>query len=258
MESEARYNKLVQWAQSAITVETFAGRADQIPAEFSRFCAFLEVVAIQHTGTLVPRRPSALRFGLLRDRRKLHVEPLHLPPEESRAQGSSGTDARLEAKAKKLFGDQGAQALASGSHDPSLHNHTHDHHHDHDHDHSQTQPGGGKTLSYEAPSASTEALSVPPLHHSSASPTRSHGHDVNAVGGDGVGSTAPHRGPHHDPSRHTSRGFKRLNLNAPVASGKALGGVNISSFSKKKASQVGKGTEETSLSAGVSKGGLDF
>ena len=91
MESEYRYNKLVNWAHSSIAVETFAGKVDQIPSEFSRFCArHLEVVSIQHLGTVVPRRPEGTRFGLLRDRRKLHVEPLHLPPEESRAQGPVG------------------------------------------------------------------------------------------------------------------------------------------------------------------------
>ena len=34
---------------------------------------------------MAPHRPSACRFGLKRDRRKLHIEPLHLPPEDSRA-----------------------------------------------------------------------------------------------------------------------------------------------------------------------------
>ena len=58
------------------------------------------------TWVLSCHQPKGQRFGLMRDRRKLHIEPLHLPPEESRAQGSSGTDARLEAKAKLLFGDR--------------------------------------------------------------------------------------------------------------------------------------------------------
>jgi hypothetical protein len=34
---------------------------------------------------MAPHRSSACRFGLKRDRRKLHIEPLHLPPEDSRA-----------------------------------------------------------------------------------------------------------------------------------------------------------------------------
>lgn len=34
---------------------------------------------------MIPYRPSAAKYGLKRDRRKLHVEPLHLPPEDSRA-----------------------------------------------------------------------------------------------------------------------------------------------------------------------------
>jgi hypothetical protein len=34
---------------------------------------------------MIPSRPSAAKYGLKRDRRKLHVELLHLPPEESRS-----------------------------------------------------------------------------------------------------------------------------------------------------------------------------
>jgi hypothetical protein len=34
---------------------------------------------------MIPARPSAAKYGLKRDRRKLHVELLHLPPEDSRA-----------------------------------------------------------------------------------------------------------------------------------------------------------------------------
>lgn len=34
---------------------------------------------------MAPHRSAACRFGLKRDRRKLHIEPLHLPPEDSRA-----------------------------------------------------------------------------------------------------------------------------------------------------------------------------
>lgn len=34
---------------------------------------------------MIPYRPSAAQYGMKRDRRKLHVELLHLPPEDSRA-----------------------------------------------------------------------------------------------------------------------------------------------------------------------------
>lgn len=245
-ESESRYNKLVQWAHSALTVETFAGRVDQIPAEFSRFCAFLEVVSIQHLGTLVPRRPLASRFGLLRDRRKLHIEPLHLPPEESRAQGSSGTDERLEAKAERLFGQRGAQQQSAEAGAPVILSQM-----------DQTRPVAGKALSYEvAPGTGPNTLLMSP--HNSSVPVRSSGQA--AIPADAAVGSHPHTRPHHDPTRHTSRGFKRLNLNASVpvpAPGKALGGVNISSFSSKKAAERKKGIE--TRDSGVSGcGGLDF
>ena len=80
---------------TALTVDTFAGRNSLVPYEFKDFCGFLVVERIQHFGTLVGHRPIALRYGLKRDRRKLHVDRLHLPPEESRAQGPAGTDSRL-------------------------------------------------------------------------------------------------------------------------------------------------------------------
>lgn len=85
---------------SALTVDTFAGRSALVPYEFQEFCGFLVVERVQHLGALVGHRPSALRYGLKRDRRKLHIEFLHLPPEESRAQGSAGTDARLEERSR--------------------------------------------------------------------------------------------------------------------------------------------------------------
>jgi hypothetical protein len=81
-------------------VDTFAGRSSLVPYEFREFCGFLVVERVQHLGTLVGHRPSALRYGLKRDRRKLHIEFLHLPPEESRAQGSAGTDVRLEERSR--------------------------------------------------------------------------------------------------------------------------------------------------------------
>jgi len=86
---------LVALVDTAFAIDTFAGRSSIVPYEFKEFCGFVVIERVQHLGTLVGHRPIALRFGLKRDRRKLHVERLHLPPEESRAQGAAGTDARL-------------------------------------------------------------------------------------------------------------------------------------------------------------------
>lgn len=95
---------IAKMAHSALIIETFAGNMDNIPTEFNEFCGFLVVSHLHHLGTLMPYQPAYHRYGLKRDRRKLHIEPLHLPPEESRAFGASGTDKRLEEKAKLLFG----------------------------------------------------------------------------------------------------------------------------------------------------------
>jgi hypothetical protein len=51
---------------------------------------------------LAPFKPPGTRFGLKRDRRKLHIEPLHMPPELSRATASD--------TAKALQADTLAQA----------------------------------------------------------------------------------------------------------------------------------------------------
>lgn len=80
---------LASFADSRLRVESFAGAADAVPYEFKEFCGLLALQRVQAVGVLAPFRPQAHRFGLRRDRRKLHVEALHLPPEESRAFGSS-------------------------------------------------------------------------------------------------------------------------------------------------------------------------
>ena len=51
------------------------------------------------------------RYGLKRDRRKLHIEPLHLPPEESRA--TVLTTAEMEGKGHE-------QRLGGRKHTPTL------------------------------------------------------------------------------------------------------------------------------------------
>ena len=89
---------------TALSVESFAGREASIPYEFQEFTGFFVVDKTHHNGCLVPHAPGGTRLGLKRDRRKLHLEPLHLPPAESRAFGSAGTDAALEKKAGRLAG----------------------------------------------------------------------------------------------------------------------------------------------------------
>lgn len=72
-------------ADTVLGVESFAGHADAIPVEFRYFCGFFFVHKLHQICSIAPHRASASRYGLKRDRRKLHIEPLHLPPEDSRA-----------------------------------------------------------------------------------------------------------------------------------------------------------------------------
>lgn len=78
-------HQLAAIADTHIRLESFAGASDSVPYEFKAFSGLLAVIGVQSVGVLAPHRPQNQRFGLRRDRRKLHVEPLHLPPEESRA-----------------------------------------------------------------------------------------------------------------------------------------------------------------------------
>lgn len=78
-------------ADTHLRVESFAGASDSVPYEFKAFSGLLAVMRVQAIGVMAPFRPQNQRYGLRRDRRKLHVEPLHLPPEESRAVGAAST-----------------------------------------------------------------------------------------------------------------------------------------------------------------------
>lgn len=72
-----------------LCVESFAGKEDAVPPEFKAFCAYLHVKRIQQANSIASFRSPNCKYGIKRDRRKLHIEPLHLPPEESRAMQSS-------------------------------------------------------------------------------------------------------------------------------------------------------------------------
>lgn len=92
-------NKLAQLSDTVLSIESFTAKEHSIPYEFKEFVAFLNVIKLQQYGLTAPFRPTYQKYGLKRDRRKLKIEPLHLPPEESRAFGTSGTDSQLAAKA---------------------------------------------------------------------------------------------------------------------------------------------------------------
>ena len=97
-------SKLLSLSDYAVALDSFSGHETSVPQEFASFHGFVTIEKVTHLGCLMPNKPSSkgFRFGLKRDRRKLHIEPLHLPPEESRAFGDAGTDARLERRASEV------------------------------------------------------------------------------------------------------------------------------------------------------------
>jgi len=77
--------QLIVQSDTAVSVESFIGSGEPVPVEFREFVGLLSIRKLQAFGTIAPYRPDFSKYGLKRDRRKLHIEPLHLPPEESRA-----------------------------------------------------------------------------------------------------------------------------------------------------------------------------
>lgn len=90
----------LKWAtDTVLSVDSFAGRLQSVPFEFKEFCGLLSIERVQQVGAIASFKPPGSKFGLKRDSRKLHVEPLHLPPEESRT-GTAGTTAAAVAATK--------------------------------------------------------------------------------------------------------------------------------------------------------------
>ena len=91
-------NRLKWAADTVLSIESFAGKEQSVPYEFKEFCGLLTVAKVQQSGSIASFRPPGSKFGLKRDSRKLHVEPLHLPPEESRT-GTAGSAAAVASAA---------------------------------------------------------------------------------------------------------------------------------------------------------------
>jgi hypothetical protein len=100
----------LKWtADTAVSVDSFAGREQTVPYEFKEFCGLLTIERVQQVGSIASFRPPGSKFGLKRDSRKLHIEMLHLPPEESRT-GKSGTVAAAAVAEKDGFATTHATA----------------------------------------------------------------------------------------------------------------------------------------------------
>ncbi len=102
---------LHQVIDSVLSVNSFAGKEHVVPYEFREYLGFFTVKKVQQYGVLAPYQPpKGSRFGIKRDRRKVHIEPLHLPPEESRSFGnncSSDSKAVNDSSAVRVFGNVG-------------------------------------------------------------------------------------------------------------------------------------------------------
>jgi hypothetical protein len=86
---------------AVFTCEGFAAMSSPPPPEFSDLAGILTIrkIALQSLShfadSTTNRRPPANRYGMKRDRRKMHIRMLHLPPEDFSAGGSSvGSGAR--------------------------------------------------------------------------------------------------------------------------------------------------------------------
>ena len=96
----------------SLSLESLAGRYRLVPSEFKDFLGFLNVRKIQQYGQLASIRPSYNKYGLKRDRRKLYIEPLHLPPDD----GEKGRGETLrEAKPKSVAAGHISTDDTSGS-----------------------------------------------------------------------------------------------------------------------------------------------
>jgi hypothetical protein len=83
------YHAMEVFIDSIFNIDSFATRMHAVPYEFREFLGFFAVKKLQQVGMLASPVLKGTRFGIKRDRRKLHIEPLHLPPEESRAFASN-------------------------------------------------------------------------------------------------------------------------------------------------------------------------
>lgn len=85
---------------AVLAMDGFASFRDPPPPEFRELAGIMTLRKIASMGAghfanaTAGRRPPSDRYGLKRDRRKLHVRLLHLPPEEESAGGSSTSGVR--------------------------------------------------------------------------------------------------------------------------------------------------------------------
>ncbi|GMI11243.1 hypothetical protein TrVE_jg2966 [Triparma verrucosa] len=72
-----------------LRVDSFSGLLTPPPSEYRDYVAIFTITKLSGIGSYTPRRPIALRWGVKRDRRKMHVKMLNLPPEDYSERGGS-------------------------------------------------------------------------------------------------------------------------------------------------------------------------
>lgn len=115
---------LKRTCDAVFTCEGFSAMVTPPPSEFSDLAGILSIqkIALQSlshfSDTTTNRRPPANRYGMKRDRRKMHIRMLHLPPEDYSEGGSSvGGGARSGAgkqEGKDVNGPTSKTALQPG------------------------------------------------------------------------------------------------------------------------------------------------
>ncbi|KAF0705371.1 hypothetical protein AaE_014543 [Aphanomyces astaci] len=73
-------------ADYVFELSSFAGQSDHLPSELADFGGLLFVHKVAHLHSITGHALDNVKLGVKRDRRKLKLEPLHLPPEGSRSQ----------------------------------------------------------------------------------------------------------------------------------------------------------------------------
>jgi hypothetical protein len=89
---------------SIFSLDAFSSRMHVVPYEFREFLGFFMIRKLQEYGMLTSPQLKGTKFGIKRDRRKLHIEPLHLPPEESRA--TTGDTQRSKQQDQKIHSSE--------------------------------------------------------------------------------------------------------------------------------------------------------
>ncbi|DAZ93981.1 TPA: hypothetical protein N0F65_005492 [Lagenidium giganteum] len=85
-------NEMRHLCDYVMELKSFTGENDMLPAELSEFHGLFHFRKLARVHSLACHSTDAVKFGIKRERRKLKVEKLHLPPEGSRSTSAAGAD----------------------------------------------------------------------------------------------------------------------------------------------------------------------